>query len=193
MRIFTLLAAILLIAAYSWRVSITGKDDDLPLTDWCPAPDTCIPAADIGRYGIPDYALSQSALPTEFAIRGLTVDGLTPEALGIAIYPEEGANLSSFELVETDAIPGFDQVRYAEKFGNQHTWRGMVGQRVREGEPFFAADNIKFFCVKAGRCIVLVHDGRFEAQFDIAEGEVPKLPRYRDRLIEVFHGWRAEP
>lgn len=192
MRIFALLAAILLIAAYSWRVSITGKDDDPPLTDWCPAPDICVPAADVRDLKIPDYALSQSAIPTEFSVPGFPVGGVAPEAFNISVHPEPSAELPNFEVIERDARQGFDRIRYAGKFGNLSTWRAMVGGRIREGGDFFSGDGIKFFCVEAGRCIVLVHDGRFEAQFDIAEAEVTKLPAYRDRLLQVFKGWRVE-
>ena len=190
---FALLASILIVAALAWRASLLKTDSDERPDDWCPATEVCIPREDIERLGVPDYALAQDALPTEFGIRGFIEGELQPEALAIAIYPDASASVEDFEVVDSNAMPGFDRVRYAEKFGNQHTWRGMVGRRVREGTDFYAAEHIKFFCIEAGRCIVLVHDGRFEAQFDIAKDEVPKLPSYRDRLLELFHGWRIEP
>lgn len=192
MKRFALLAAILIVAALGWRASLLKTDSDDRQDEWCPASWVCLPSKDIETLRVPDYALAQDALPTEFAIRGFSEDNLRPEALGIAIYPEASPNVGSFEVVERNAMPGIDRVRYSEKFGNQHTWRAMVGRRVRDGADFYSADHIKFFCVEADRCIVLVHDGRFEAQFDIAKSDVPKLPQYRDRLLQIFNSWKVE-
>lgn len=135
MRIFALLAVISLIAACSWRVA-PGRSDDPRLTDWCPTSEICIPEADIERFSIPAYAIQQSTLPTEFAMRAGADFGVRDDAVMIAIYPTPSEDMIKFEAIPSQGGEIYEQVLYDEKFGNLITWRVMARSHGRRGGYF---------------------------------------------------------
>lgn len=189
MKKFALLASVLLVAALGWRASLSMTDENEPPTDWCPAPEVCIPAADIEQFAVPSYATSQEALPTEFLIRAGADLGVRYARVAIAIYPKPSAAMDNFEVVSSTDSDLYTQVLYHEKFGNQHTWRAMARSHGRRGGRFYKAENIVYYCNEHDICNVLIHRGKFEASIFVDRASLNKLPALREFFLSMFQRW----
>ena len=189
MKKFALFAAILIVGAFGWRTSLSMTDHDAHVTDWCPAPEICIPAADIERFSIPAYAISQRALPTEFLMRAGSDLGVREEAVAIAIYPTPSAAVDDFEVVSSADGDLFAQVLYHEKFGNQHTWRAMARGHGRRGGSFYKTESIVYYCNEHDICNALIHEGSFEASIFLDRESLTKLPALREFFLSMFQSW----
>ena len=182
MKKSALLASVLLVAALGWRASLSMTDENEPPTDWCPAPEVCIPASDIEQFAVPSYATSQKALPTEFLIRA-------GADLAIAIYPKPSAAMDNYEVVSSTDSELYTQVLYHEKFGNQHTWRAMARSHGRRGGSFYKSENIVYYCNEHDICNALIHKGIFEASIFVDRESLNKLPALREFFLSTFQRW----
>jgi hypothetical protein len=189
MKKFALFAAVLIVAAFGWRTSLSMTDHDVGVADWCPVPEICIPAADIKRFSIPTYATSQRALPTEFLMRAGADLGVREEAVAIAIYPKPSAAIDDFELVSAVEDDLYAKVLYNEKFGNQHTWRVMARSHSQRGGSFYRTENLVYYCNEHDICNALIHRGKFEASIFLDRESLNKIPALRQFFLSMFQSW----
>ena len=189
MKKFALFAAALIVAALGWRASLSMTDKNEPPTDWCPAPEVCIPAADVEQFAVPSYATNQKALPTEFLIRAGADLGVRDSRVAIAIYPKPSAGMNNYEVVSSTNSELYTQVLYHENFGNQHTWRAMARGHGRRGGSFHKTENIVYYCNQHDICNALIHKGKFEASILLDRESLNKLPALRQFFLSMFQRW----